>query len=247
MPLPSRDQFDNYVAKGGDYLRREVKRAPEHSQAKNLARSARDLADTADDLVHVDAQGHRVLMISPRDWAYHSTIDGVIATALKLRGAEVAYISCGGGLDICDRANINEAPPMPCRTCTKYVDAGIDAFGFHRYPLRSYWETDDDGSWPELDELSASELSTVVYDGLPLGRLMQTPSKWFLLASRSDWDPLSPQMTRKFLVSARRVATALRGIFDDFRPDTVVMLSGLYSFEAVALELCSQLGIETVT
>jgi len=243
--IPDRDRIPEYVAKGSDFIRRELKVAPEHVQAKSLAQSAANILET--DGSTGDATGRRVLMLSPRDWAYHTSIEGVLATALKLRGAEVAFISCGGGLDICDRANITKAPPMPCRTCTKYVDTGIDSLGFHRYPLRPHWEDEDDGTWPELDELSASELERVEHDGLPLGRLMQIPSKWFLLASRSDWDPLSPQMTRKFLITARRVALALRAIIDEFKPDTVVMLSGLFSFEAVALELCSQLGIEAVT
>lgn len=229
--------------KGLDFVQRELGTAPEHRQARALAESLRSLG------VHPtsDAEGRRVLFLTPRDWAYHVAVDGVLASALRQRGASVAFITCGGGLDICDRVNVNEGPPMPCRSCTKYVDSGVDAFDFERFPLRTHWEGADDGSWPELDHLSSTELNEVELDGLPLGKLVQVPSKWFLLASRADWDPLSPQMTRKFLISARRVATALHQIFDEFQPDTVVMLSGLFSFEAVALAICKQRGIDGVT
>ena len=49
-------------------------------------------------------------------------------------------MTCGGGLEICDRANTWEAPPMPCRSCTRYVEDSIDAHGFDRVPLRQGWE-----------------------------------------------------------------------------------------------------------
>ena len=69
-------------------------------------------------------------ILTPRSWAAHVQWEAMIAQALRLRGAEVDFVTCGGGLEICDRANLWEAPPMPCRTCTRYVDASIDAHGF---------------------------------------------------------------------------------------------------------------------
>ncbi|NNE74499.1 MAG: hypothetical protein HKN26_12605, partial [Acidimicrobiales bacterium] len=198
MPLPKKDRLAEYVAKAAEAVQREVNSAPEHRQAAQLARSVAARLDDPQGAPALPALGRRVLMLSPRDWAYHSTVDGVIASALRLRGADVAFVTCGGGLEVCDRANVTEAPPMPCRTCTKYVDNTADAFGFERFPIRAGWAGVDDGEWPELDTLSSSELVDVTYDGIPVGRLMQIPSKWFLLASRSDWDPLSPQMTRRF-------------------------------------------------
>ena len=243
MPLPDRDRIMRDVAKGSDFIRRELRIAPEHKQAEQLSASARAISDSSG-----EAAGRRVLVLSPRDWAYHTMIEGTLATALSVRGADVAVVSCGGGLDVCDRTNVHEAPPMPCRSCTKYVEEAVESFGFNHYRMSEYWEASgDDGTWPELFELSASELADVEFEGLRLGRLVQVPSKWFLLASRSDWDPLSPRMVRKFLVSARRTAVALRQIIEEFQPDTVLMLSGLFLFESVALELCRQLGIEAVT
>ncbi len=241
--MPDRHHLEQIVQKGMDLAQRELGIAPEHRQARALAESLRNFG------VHQtsDASGRRVLFLTPRDWTYHVAVEGVLGSALRLRGASVAFITCGGGLDICDRVNVNEGPPMPCRSCTKYVDAGVDAFDFQRFPLRAHWDSSDDGSWPELDALSTAQLDDVEFDGLPLGKLVQVPSKWFLLASRSDWDPLSPQTTRKFLLSARRVATALNRIFDEFQPDTVVMLSGLFSFESVALAICKQREIDGVT
>src|SRR5439155_8882740 len=109
---------------------------------------------------------------------------------LHLRGADVRFLTCGGGLEVCDRVNTWEGPPVPCRTCTRYVHTSIDAHGFARGTIRDGWEADQPGSWPELDTVSVDKLSGVEGEELPLGALVDVPAKWFLMGSRLDDDPL---------------------------------------------------------
>ena len=123
------------------------------------------------------------LIVSPRDWAEHVAYQGLLAQALRLRGAEVRFLTCGGGLEICDRANTYEAPPMPCRLCTRYVESTVDAHGFPRSSIRAGWDAADLGAWPEIDEVSIPELGAVTAEGLPLGQLVDIPLKWFLSAA----------------------------------------------------------------
>jgi hypothetical protein len=158
----------------------------------------------------------------------------------------VTFIRCGGGLEICDRTNIAEAPPMPCATCTRYVDSSIAAHGFRSVDIRSGWARLGDG-WPELDELSLTSLEQVVDDGLPLGELMQVPASWFLLRGKLDDDPLGPMTARRFLRSARRVARGLRAALDDLVPDVVVLLNGRFFFESIAWALCRTRDIPIVS
>ncbi|MCB0965005.1 MAG: hypothetical protein KDA98_17140, partial [Acidimicrobiales bacterium] len=175
--------------------------------------------------------------------------EGVIGQALRVRGARVEFVTCGGGLGICDRANTWEAPPMPCTTCTRYVEGSVDAHGFGRRSLRDGWtaEADDPGDWPELDALTLPELAEVEWDGLPLGQLLDIPLKWFLMKAQVADDPLAPQTMRAFLRSARRVAVGARAALDDLRPDVVVLCNGLFSFEAVTWAVCRERGIPVVT
>jgi hypothetical protein len=169
----------------------------------------------------------------------------MLGQALRLRGADVRFATCGGGLEICDRANTWEAPPMPCRTCSNYVQSALRAHGFEPTRLADRWSADAD--WPELDAISFGELVAVEAEGLPLGELADIPTKWFLMASAIRDDPLGPQTSRRFLRSARQIAEATRAVLDEVKPDTVVLLNGLFLFEAVCWSLCRERGIDVVS
>ena len=235
-PLPSRARLAEYAVKGVHLGLRQVGRAPEQVRARRLASQA-----------PVGGAGRRVMILTPRDWAAHVQWEGMIAQALRLRGAHVEFVTCGGGLEICDRVNTWEGPPLPCRSCTRYVHDSIDAHGFPLTTLREGWEGGEDDGWPELDEIPAGLLRAVKDGDLPLGDLVDIPVKWFLMGSQLDEDPLGPLTNRRFLRSARRVARGVSAALDRTRPDVVVLLNGLFLFEAVTMALCRQRGIDVVT
>lgn len=236
MPLPRADRAGEYLAKGVELVLRSLAVAPEQRAARRLFPSE----------PQAGTGGRRVLLVCPRSWADHVQYQAVLGHALRQRGAEVRFVTCGGGLDICDRANTYEAPPMPCRTCRRYTDASVDAHGIERRALFAPG-SEPDGTWPELDDVPLSELFAVEADGLPFGRLVETPVKWFLCAGDVDTDPLAGQVIRGFLRSARAIARAMARELDAWTPDVVVLLNGLFLFEAVAWELCRRRGIEVVT
>lgn len=230
-----------YASKGAHLALRQVAMAPEQVRARSLARQATESAPEAD--------APTVAIFTPRSWGAPVQWDGMLAQALRLRGVRVHFVTCGGGLEICDRVNTWEGPPVPCSSCASYVHDSIDAHGFPRSALRPEWEAvePDPGVWPELDGVSAGDLGGVVADGVPLGRLVDVPVKWFLLASHLDDDPLGPVTTRRFLRSARRLSHAISATLDRLRPDVVVLFNGLFLFEAIAFDLCRRRGIDVVT
>lgn len=236
-PLPSRQRLEEYAVKGAHLALRQIARAPEQRAARALAAGIDHPTD-----------GRRVAILTPRDWTAHVLWDAVIGQALRARGADVTFITCGGDLEVCDRVNTHEGPPVPCRSCRKYVHDSLDAHTFPRRTIRSGW-IDEDPPWPELDELSLEELCHVVdpESGLPLGELARIPVSWFLMGSRLHLDPLAPLTYRRFLRSGRRVAEGIAAALDDVRPDTVVLLNGLFFFEAIAWELCRRRDVDVVT
>lgn len=238
-PVPRRDRLSEYAAKGANLALRQAALAPEQVQARRIAPTSVDPGDAA---------AVRVAILSPRDWAAHVQWEAMIAHALRQRGAHVEVITCGGGLEICDRVNTWEGPPVPCTTCTRYVHGSFDAHGLQRTSIRDGWveETDLD-DWPELDRMSLGELTDVVAEGLPLGRLVDIPVKWFLMGSGATDDPLTPLTTRRFLRSARQVARGLAAAIDAAQPQVMLLLNGLFFFESIAWELCRQRSIEVVT
>lgn len=241
MAVPSTDRLGEIATKAIHLGLRQIAQAPEQRHARRLAVQA------AERIAPPKPGAPRVAFLTPRDWAAHVQWEGVMAQALRARGASVHFLTCGGGLEVCDRANTWEAPPMPCTSCTRYVEGSVDAHGFERVSLRAGWEADDPDSWPELDGLSLGELGSVSADGLALGELVDIPTKWFLMAAQVADDPLAPQTMRAFLRSARRIAKGVTAALDQVRPDVVVLCNGLFLFEAVTWAICRERGIEVVT
>jgi hypothetical protein len=233
------DQLREQAIKALHLGLRQIGQAPEMRAARRLAASLGERRRT-----HPAAKGPRVLIMSMRDWAAHVHIEAVLGHALELRGAEVVHVGCGGGLAICDRVNTWEGPPLPCRSCTAYVTTSLAAHG--RSP-RWLGPFDGGAAWPEIDELPIAALRDVEYDGIPLGRLVEIPVKWFLLADAIDDDPLGPVTYRNFLRSARAILDRAAAVLDDVRPDQVLMLNGLFLFESMMWELCRRRGIPVVT
>jgi hypothetical protein len=181
----------------------------------------------------------------------HVQWETTIAQALRLRGADVHFVTCGGDLEICDRVNTHEGPPVPCRSCRKYVHDTIDAHGFPWTTIQEGWSSDDDAGeeWAELDALSLDELFDVRDErsGVPLGELARIPVCWFLMGAELSDDPLAALTYRRFLRAGRRIVRGLQSALDSLRPDVILLCNGLFYFEAIAWELCRRRGIDVVT
>jgi hypothetical protein len=228
--------------KGVELGLREIGQAPEMRQARTLARSMEPAFTPT---------GPRILFLTPRDWAVHVQWEALIAQALRLRGADVRFLTCGGGLAICDRVNTYEGPPVPCHTCAGYTRRALASHALPVEALRDSWADmagdDDANDWPELDRFPLHELRDIEHHGLPLGRLVEIPVVWFLCNSDLDTDPLAAITYRRFLRSARRIAMAVRRQFDDNAPDVLVILNGLFLFESIAAAVAEERGIRVVS
>jgi hypothetical protein len=108
-------------------------------------------------------------------------------------------------------------------------------------------ETWGSSVWPEIDEMNLDELQDVTYMGIRLGEIVEIPVKWFLLGETLSKDPLAMITYRKFLRSARAITDSLVVQIDKYKPTQVVMLNGLFLFEAILWDLCRLRGISVVT
>ena len=127
------DQIVETGVKGVHWGLRLLDQAPEQRRARSLRAQAERFPPPAPD-------APRVLILTMRDWAAHVHWEAMIAHGLRQRGAQVDFLTCGGGLDICDRTCTWEAPPMPCGSCTRYTEASLTAHGFAPHDIRSSWE-----------------------------------------------------------------------------------------------------------
>lgn len=227
------------TVKGTHLVLRQIGLAPELLQARRLRRSLDDLGTGSNSL-----SGRRILIPTMRDWASHVHLEALLGHYLRSEGAIVRHLSCGGGLTICDRANTWEAPPMPCRGCSSYVSKSLHA---HGAPVSWLRDGLPDENWDELDLMGLDQLLAAEWRSYPLGRMVEIPVKWFLLAENLHADPLATQTYREFLRSARRVLESVELEFDRDPPDQVVLLNGLFMFEAVIWEVARRNGIPVVS
>ena len=227
------------VVKGAHLVLRQIAMSPEMLQARRLRKSsARAISEEG------LLAGRRILIPTIRDWASHVHIEALLGHYLRSEGASVRHLSCGGGLEICDRSNSWESPPMPCHSCSKYVRNSLAAHGAEVSWLNESW---GDPAWPELDNMSLDELIAATYDSYELGKLVEVPVKWFLLYDTLSDDPLATKTYRAFLRAAKRVVVAVENEFNQDRPDQVILLNGLFMFEGLIWDVCRRHNIPVVS
>ena len=143
--MPLERSLKEVATKSVHLILRELNLEPERFQARrprlwSLGREAHEA---------MSLQGQKILIWSMRDWSIHVQMEALLGQVLRANGAEVVMGTCGGGLEICDRVNTWEGPPMPCRSCTNYVSNSLKAHGLTTNSLASHWS--EESSWPELD------------------------------------------------------------------------------------------------
>ena len=233
-------RYASVIRKAFAQMGRELRLAGEERAARDLRREVGSVGSSG-------ANGHHVVFLSPRSWSAHVQFESLIAQSLRLRGARVTFVTCGGGRDICDRVNISEGPPLPCRTCVGYVEPALSAHGFSKRSLKSFSPTANEDPWSVVDTLTATELREIEYHGLPLGRIIESSISWFLLSTRDSIDPLIGPISRSFVREGRRVIEQCENMLAELRPDTVVLLNGMLFFESIAMAVARRLDIDVVT
>ena len=180
----------------------------------------------------------RVLVVSLRSWTSHTAYESVIAQALRLRGAHVALLTCGGGLPICEVGWARRATPRPCDRCAWFTDRVRHAAGIRSYRLVDYlpWGGDPRRApvhvnGGEVDPAYAASIS------IP----------WFTKTPDAHLHPDGEAIASDFRTTATGVEQAATAILDDFRPDVVVMVNGLFAPERVIRELALARGMRVPT
>jgi hypothetical protein len=183
--------------------------------------------------------GPRVLVASLRGWSTHSAYELLIAHALRLRGADVTLLTCGGGLPACELGWARSAHPRPCDRCAWLNDRVTDIAGIRHHTLgeRLPWGTDarraprTPAAGGTLDAYDASAISVVS----------------LLKSTQLEHIAEAPPIVEDFAVGAAGVERAAGAILDQLEPDVVFQLNGLFAAEHVIRELALARGIRAPT
>jgi hypothetical protein len=223
--------------------RRPLDRAYER-RATGLSALAALSQDTAR---AASADGHerrpaksRVLVASLRGWSVHSAYELTIAQALRLRGAEVTLLTCGGGLPACELGWARSAYPRPCDRCAWLTDRVARASGLEHRRLGALLPWDSDARAAPAHEKAGDEQAHH-------REISHVSASWLLKATRPDLVPGAESVIEDFAVAAEGLQAAATALLDELRPDVVFMLNGLFAAERTIRELALARGLRAPT
>jgi capsular polysaccharide biosynthesis protein len=177
----------------------------------------------------------RVLILMLRGWPAHAACEATIAQALRLRGAEVALLTCGGGQPICEMGWGRRVFPRPCDRCGWYTDRVAAALGVPAFRLGDEFAWGRDSSRAPAEPLSGGSGATGI------------SAPWLLKTADPGVAPEGGEVVADFERSAAAVRQAAGHALDRFRPDVVFMVNGLFTGERVVRDLARERGLRVPT
>jgi hypothetical protein len=181
----------------------------------------------------------RVLVVSLRGWSAHNAYELVIAQALRLRGAEVALLTCGGGMPACELGWARRAHPRPCDRCAWLTNRIVRVADLKHYRLGELLPWGEDprrapakpagAIAPEADDAAAISVA------------------WLLKATQLDLVPDARAVMNDFSVAVEGVERAAETVLADFEPNVVFLLNGLFAAERTIRRLAIGRGIPAPT
>jgi hypothetical protein len=172
-------------------------------------------------------------------WTHHTAYESVIAQALRLRGAEVAMLTCGGGLPICEVGWGRRVAPRPCDRCAYFTDRVASRGSLPLMRLA------DEFPWGPSPARAPAELD-------PVRRLSPSDATiasvaWFTKSDAAEKTPDGAEIKQDFDISVSAVEDAFGRILERFRPDVVFAVNGLFAAERAVRAVAAERGVPVVT
>jgi Capsule polysaccharide biosynthesis protein len=181
----------------------------------------------------------RVLVLTLRMWTHHAAYESVIAQALRLRGAEVTLVTCGGGQPICEVGWGRRISPRPCDRCALFTDQVAEAAGL---PHARFADEFPWGSSPRRAP------ATLADSDRPAAAAASAASVvWFTRNADPLAAPNGSAVANDFAVSSSAVRKAFARILDRYEPDVVFALNGLFAAERTVRDVAAERGVRVVT
>jgi hypothetical protein len=202
-----------------------------------MGRLSRSVAD----VTRAEAAAPRVLVVQLKSGAVLGGYSAVFAQALRLRGAEVGVLICGGGQPICEVGWARRTYPFPCNRCSWFTETWARKQGVPVFRLRDGIPWGRDASGAPLAVPAASP------NGVDYDEAIQVSVPRFMMAAEHETLPHSGEVSRDFAVAAYGVEQAVAEVVDRFRPDIVIATNGIITSEYVVKRVADQRGARTVT
>ena len=233
---------DRLVSRAFTRVRRPLGRwfLRRQGRAASLERLGNSVEEATAGTAGILGPGRRVLVLSLRSWPPHNAFESVIAQGLRVRGAEVAMLTCGGGQPLCEQGWARHAWPTPCDRCGWYTDEVASAARLRHYRLA------DDLPWGDDARRAPAEAAPASGQVDPR-RTSDISVAWMLRSADVEGSPRGSEMLADFAVAAGGVASWAERVIDDFRPDTVFLVGGLFAAERTFMQVARAREIRVIT
>jgi hypothetical protein len=190
----------------------------------------------------------------------HATVlDGVLAQALDLRGADVEILLCNKGVPTCQMIKIGPARAMPedlavqkpMSYCDFCVDRGQKAFGDLGYLVHSLGDhltvADIEMARRTAESVPYEEIRAFEWYGLPVGDHAWAGALRYFARGDLSAEPYGEAVLRVYLEAGLRSIAAVRRLISARKYDIVVVNHGIYIPQGMICEVARSMGVRVVT
>ena len=206
-----------------------------------------DLCDRYPETLYQSNGFPSILFYSPRYWNIHAVMEHIIAIALSFKGARCIFSNCEGRLPICNIQSLHKGLRMPCDDCMQQQKKLFHHSGLPNYSLPSLLSKNKRADANDrVADLGNKELEDFSYDNIPIGKLVQISTRWFLAGNNIMAGKQSLEVYKKFITSAILVCDATKKLLETTRPDVIFLLNGLFFEERIVRSWAQRFSIPTI-
>lgn len=190
----------------------------------------------------------RALFFNLKNWHIHLCWEKTIAKHLELNGDEVTNVLLTKGFGGDDLKSGRRYEHIHSHISSKTGEAMAQMFGLkNSVRFEDYFDQNDlNKAEHTLGLAGIKELKSLVYKGLPVGKLVRTSC----VRQAHTIDEDSPEYQRFFYENISTLLyqiDAIERILEKYKPDVVFCMNGIFFTERTIVEMCKQRKIKVVT
>jgi hypothetical protein len=186
-------------------------------------------------------------------------IESTLATALRLRGADVGVLVCDQTLPACEITPWGNYDPVPgpagpelkgfertekCRGCTHQLTRLFAPIPVRRVALRRHAAPERMAAFErQVSALDPSEFRDYTYGGINVGEFAYASMLRVTLRGTLEDDPTTALMYRRYMMSILYLIDVLERLFDSERPERVVACDGVYAMMGTLCQFAERRGV----
>lgn len=191
--------------------------------------------------------------------AHAGVVESVLAVALTLRGARVAFVLCDGALDACqlalhdttipsERLAAGEIDKALCGACVAVGSRVLSGLGLPVHYLSEYLTPAERAAADaEAASIPVDRIPTYEPDGLPLGEHAVAGALRFFATGTLASEPHAERVLQRYLASTRSVERGVSRLIDRHRVDRAVFHHGIYVPQGVVRSVLARAGVPLAT